>query len=125
MPRARFVHGSAAGQEIQVKDQYHRIAKMGGISPFDLVADCEGPVYPAEVEHELYEVHHIKFATGHEHYYASLKSIPLVGIFNELWHGYQATQSLRHKVTELQSQNDRLKQELWREKFRNQFGEYP
>lgn len=127
MTTARFVGGTAAGQEIDVQGPTHRIQKLRPMPSFEemMIEALSEECQPIVAEYEEYELHPVKFGTGHRHTYAAPRGWPLVSVLNDLWHSYQVTQQLSDEVTELQSQNERLKHELWREKYHNQFGKYP
>ena len=112
---ARFVHGPAAGRVIEVNGDRHQVADM---EPVDFANEIT-------VKVTTYEVHEFRYQSGHKHFYAAPHGVSPAGLFNEMWHGYQTTQSLRNQVAELEEQNRRLAHDLHRETFKNQFGEYP
>lgn len=122
MSIARFVGGPAAGQEIEVHGPRHLVTE-----PYPFVDYKQGDLaeyldVPPRTE---YEIRQFRFNSGHRHNYAAVTGVPDVQVLNQLWHGYQRTESLRNQVTELQEQLRRARHELWRYTFKDQFGHFP
>jgi hypothetical protein len=110
---ARFVYGPAAGQVLEVKGDRHQVADTPPMAdtpplPIEPPTGDTADAFPVTT----YEVHEFRYSSGHHHFYAAPYGVSPVGLFNEIWYGYQNTQSLRNQVTELEEENRRLAREL-------------
>jgi hypothetical protein len=125
MARARFLYGHAAGQEIEVNGPRHRLPIVAPLPTWEELSAAVDDELPIEERYEEYEVHPMRFQSGHRHLYAAPAGVNFVGLMNEMWFGYKEFHQRLRTEAELREEVRALRHELWRYKYKDTFGCFP